>query len=114
MGNIFEDICKNLLIKSKKFPFTKIGRWWHKDKEIDIVVLNEKEKKILFAECKWKDNINVKKVLDELKEKSKFVYWNMADRKEYFAVFAKSFKKKISQKNLFLFDLKDLEKLIKK
>jgi AAA+ ATPase superfamily predicted ATPase len=23
------------------FLFTKLGRWWHKDKEIDLVPLNE-------------------------------------------------------------------------
>jgi AAA+ ATPase superfamily predicted ATPase len=23
------------------FLFTKLGRWWHKDKEIDLVALNE-------------------------------------------------------------------------
>ncbi|MGV8109395.1 DUF234 domain-containing protein [Methanospirillum sp.] len=28
-------------------------RWWLKDKEIDIVGINEKEKTILFCEVKW-------------------------------------------------------------
>ena len=41
---IFEDVCKEFLIETKIFPFTKIGKWWHKDKEIDIVALNEQAK----------------------------------------------------------------------
>lgn len=109
----FEEICKEWLWKLEIFNYEKVGKWWHKDNEIDIIALNEKEKKILFAECKWRDNINAEKVLGKLKEKSKLVNWNNNKRKEYFALFAKSFKKKIKQKNLFLFDLEDLGKSIK-
>ncbi len=48
VGRCFEDICKQFLIHGKPFVFTKIGRWWYKDKEIDLVVLNEEEKEIYF------------------------------------------------------------------
>ena len=95
------------------FLFNKINRWWHKDKEIDIVALNEQTKEIMFIECKWKENVNAEKVLSELKEKSEFVQWNTEKRKEHYAIFAKSFKKKIKEKNLHLFDLKDMEKVFK-
>ena len=94
--------------------FTKIGRWWHKDKEIDIVALNEKTKGILFAECKWQNKVNAEKILAELNEKSQYVQWNNQKRKEYYAIFAKSFKKKFKQKGIHLYDLKDLEKAFKK
>jgi len=49
-----------------------------------------------------------------LKEKSKFVDWNKDKRKEYFAIFAKSFKKKIEGKNVFCFDLKNIENILVK
>ena len=89
--------------------FTKIGKWWHKDKEIDTVALNEKTKEALFVECKWRDKVGAKKVLDELKEKASLVDWKRKARKEYYAIFAKSFKEKIEEENVLLFDLKELE-----
>jgi len=110
LGNVFEKVCTEFSRETRFFDFTKIDKWWHKDKEIDIVALHEAQKKILFAECKWQDNVNPEKVLHELEEKSKLVEWNNEGRKEYFAVFAKSFKKKTKEKNVFLFDLKDMEK----
>ncbi|MBU2639730.1 MAG: ATP-binding protein [Nanoarchaeota archaeon] len=109
LGKIFEEIVKEFVIKSKFFKFDKIGGWWHKDKEIDLIALNG-DKEILFVECKWKDNVNVIKILKNLKEKTKYVEWHNNKREEYFCIVAKSFKRKIKEKNLYLFDLKDFEK----
>jgi AAA+ ATPase superfamily predicted ATPase len=109
LGYVFEDICKEFLVNINQFKFTKIGKWWHKDKEIDIVALNEKTREITFVECKWQNKVNAKKILTELKEKAGYVDWNKNDRKEYYCIFAKSFKEKIEDKDLLLFDLKNLE-----
>ena len=89
-GPVFEKLCVEVVLKSNILMISKIGRWWHKDKEIDVIALNEQKKEILFAECKWQDNVDAEKMLNELKEKSIFVDWNNEKRKEYFAVFAKS------------------------
>ena len=113
---------QGLLLESKKFD--KIGRQWGKfygeegkgTYEIDIVALNEDKKEILFCECKWKKGIDAKKVLDELSGKAKFVKWHNVERKEIFAVFAKSFKEKMKEYNgrkVYCFDLKDIEDKIK-
>ncbi len=91
---------------------TKIGRWWHKEKEIDIVALNEKTKEALFCECKWQQNVDGEKALDALKEKASHVEWKRD--KEHYAVFAKSFLKKPKQSGAFFFDMKDIEKIIKR
>jgi len=110
-GLMFEYLIFELL-KLKEIPvpfqFTEVKKWWYKDKEIDAVVLNEQTKQILFAECKWQENVNAKKILHELKQKSVHVPWHNNKRKEYYAIFAKSFRRKIKEKNLLLFDLKDL------
>ncbi len=95
------------------FKFEKIGRWWFKDKEIDIVAFSEKTSEIFFAECKWKNNVNAMQVVKELSEKTKFVQWNTNGRKEYFAIFAKSFSKKITEfegKKVICLDLPDILK----
>ncbi|NCN39471.1 MAG: ATP-binding protein [Candidatus Aenigmarchaeota archaeon] len=108
----FEKICADFIFESQAAAFNKIGRWWHKDKEIDIVALNEKMKDILFVECKWKDNVNPEKILENLKEKAKYVEWNNDKRKERYAIFAKSFSKKIKNGDVLLFDLNDMKKML--
>jgi uncharacterized protein len=110
-SRIFEDVCAEWLGKSRAFDFTRIGKWWHKEHEIDIIALNEKEKKILFAECKWQEKVDAEAILSELKEKAKLVDWNKDTRKESYAIFAKSFKKKTE--GAMCFDLKGIERALK-
>ncbi len=114
LGVCFEKICKEFIIDIQPIDISKIGRWWYKDREIDIVAFNEDSKEILFAECKWQDNVNAERIIQELKEKSRYVDWCKKNRKEYYAIIAKSFKRKIKEPNLLLFDLKDIESFIKK
>ena len=91
--------------------FEHSGRWWHKDKEIDLIAVNENAKEIMFCECKWQDKVDLKKVVAVLKEKAKFVDWYNQNRKERYCVFAKSFKERGADKNVLFFDLKDLERI---
>jgi len=115
MGGVFEEFCIRFL--PLLFNYLRIGRWWHKDREIDIVALNEKAKEIFFAECKWKDKVNAKKTVKELAEKSQYVQWHKDKRKESFIIFAKSFREKIKSyesKKVYCFDLKDLQNLLRK
>ncbi|MGP8337001.1 MAG: ATP-binding protein [Methanosarcinaceae archaeon] len=115
LGYIFEDVAKQFLIKErdKIFKFSKIGKWWHKEREIDIVALNESTEEIMFIECKLQDLSakQVDKILVELKEKSKFVRWNNDTRKEQFAIIVKHIKNKdkdkLRKKGVLVFDLAD-------
>ena len=126
---IFEVLVEELIRKKYLFErmfFTQIGKQWGKIKgkpkgentyEIDILAINEKTKEILFGECKWKDKINAQKLCKELAEKSQWVQWHNEKRKEAFAVFAKSFSKKIKEfkdRKVYCFDLRDIEKLLKR
>ena len=36
--------------------FTKLGRWWHKGEEIDIVTESADRSRILLGECKFKNS----------------------------------------------------------
>ncbi len=124
LGKKFEKFClESIKARPELLPFKpdKIGGQWGKIREkpkgkntyeIDIIALNEKTREILFAECKWKNKANPGKILRELKEKSQHVQWNNGKRKEFFAVFAKSFSKKTKEKNARCIDLKEIEKTL--
>ncbi len=116
-GQMFERLIFEL-VKAKEIPlpipFTEVRRWWYKDKEIDMIALDHERKQAIFAECKWQNNLDAEEVIENLKEKSKFVKWNNMERREYFAIFAKSFRNKVDAPNIILFDLKLLEKNLKR
>lgn len=116
LGSAFEAISEEFLRESKDtlpFTLTSIGRWWHRGEEIDLLALNEKEKKITFFECKWKTLSlkEAKKILYELREKSKLVNWHNEDRKEHFGIIAKEIKEKekLRKEDFLAFDLTDFE-----
>lgn len=111
-GRLFEQfIMENMRDKSllPEISFSRISPWWHKENEIDIVAVDDDKKEIFFAECKWKDNVDAKDILSVLKTKSSLVDWHNNERKEHFAVFAKSFKNKTAG----CYDLKDLSRMFK-
>lgn len=116
-GPMFEVLIDEL-IRTKNilthFSFSEIGRWWHKDMEIDIVGLCETTKEIVFIECKWQEKINARQILAELKDKAKSVQWNNEKRIEHYVICAKSFKYKIAEPDLTLIELNDLGKTAKK
>ena len=83
--------------------------------EIDIVAYDES--KLVFGECKWKDNVDPKKICKDLVDKIQFVEdpMELKDHKKELWLFARSFKEKITEFEGYevrCFDLKYLEKLI--
>jgi uncharacterized protein len=108
----FESFAAEFVSLGSIGSFEKAGRWWHKESEIDIVALNNKDKRVLFCECKWKEDVDAEKVLSDLREKAKLVDWNKGKRKEEYAVFAKSFRRRAEGAKCL--DLKDVEKMLKK
>ncbi|MDI6738457.1 MAG: ATP-binding protein [Nanoarchaeota archaeon] len=112
VGRAFENVCREFLSMRhiSPFDFEKSGRWWAGEQEIDIVALNSLKRQILFAECKWQDNIDAAEVLKALKDKAKAVDWRSNGREEFYAIFARSFKKQVNEKNVLLFGIKDMAK----
>jgi AAA+ ATPase superfamily predicted ATPase len=111
-GKPFEEIAKEFLWETSKGTFSKMGRWWHKGEEIDIVALNEEEKDIFFFECKWSklSERDALKILKDLEQKAALVQWHDSVREEHFGIIAKEIasKEKIREKGYQAFDLPDL------
>lgn len=122
-GGRFEDVSMEFLSElnaagALPFKSTKIGRWWSRDGEIDIVALNESAAEILFCECKWSDKKTDADVLGGLVEKSKLVDWRLNERHEHFAVISKSgFTQRAMEfakaNRIMLFDLGDFEERLR-
>ncbi len=123
-GRRFENISKDFLWELNRknmlqSSYSKVGNWWgagrdetgRKALEIDLIALSEETKQILFCECKWRDLKlkDAEKLLKNLKEKSTFVNWNKADRKEYFGIIAKKIERKdeLRDRGYTVFDLED-------
>ena len=75
---VYEDVCRNIfaeLCKAKQIDFvpSRIGSYWDREDEIDLVAVDESNKRIFAAECKYyKDNKQVDvNVYAKLQEKCK-------------------------------------------
>ncbi len=120
MGTVFEKICRQVLIeliRRGELRYDRVGKWWHRGSEIDLVAVNDARKEVMFAECKWKDGVVPGQVLSRLKEKAGSVRWNEGHRKERYAIFAKSFTDKSAggadkDGDVLLFDLGDIGDLM--
>ncbi|AEC52308.1 hypothetical protein PNA2_1393 [Pyrococcus sp. NA2] len=112
LGWIFEDVARQFLIKLNE-AFTKIGRWWHKNEEIDLVAMNKHEKSVLFVEVKWKElsENESRKILKRLMKKAQLV--GLDNWKEYYGLIGKKIhgKKELRSEGWLVWDLEDFEAL---
>ena len=86
----FEDVVRQSLHGICPFQVQPVGSWWERDKEIDLVGLNNETNEIIFGECKWQNRPVTQSMLNNLIEKSKSVMWKNNKRKEYFLLAGKS------------------------
>lgn len=111
MGPIFEETIRRCIRTLTSVDFNKIGKWWYKEEEIDIIGLNENKKHIMFLECKW-SNLSYNqslKLLKKLKEKADLVQWLNNKRKEYYGLAARKIenKKSLKDEGFLVYDLDD-------
>lgn len=90
-SHIFEDICKAYLRRKNQmgelpFHFAKIGRWWNKSNELDIMATDREKSRYLLGECKFR-NVPFT-VADFNKMKEKFV--PTQEKSVYYWLFSKS------------------------
>ncbi len=112
LGRVFEKVARQFLVMLNKlnklpFKFTKIGKWWHRDKEIDIVAVNEKEKKALFIEAKWSklNEKDTRRIISKLEQTAK--HTGLDDYEKYYGIIARE----IEAKEKHMWDLRDLDKI---
>ncbi|WP_099209739.1 ATP-binding protein [Thermococcus henrietii] len=118
LGWVFEDIARQFLMELNRagklpFKFTKIGRWWRKGEEIDLVALNERERKALFVEVKWKDlsEREARGILKDLERKAELV--GLEGWRKSYGLVAKNVegKEELKKEGWLVWDLGDFERL---
>ena len=121
-GEMFERLIESL-VKEKFIPlplFSSVRRWWWKDKEIDLILLNDKNNAITFLEVKWAVFRNLKdvyRVLDKLRDKATYVEWRKGDRVERFGLISRiipeDIKTHLKDEGYIIYDLQDIDHMIK-
>ena len=115
LGKPFEGIAREFLMEANQrgvlpFRFSKIGRWWHKGEEIDVVAINNSLKKALFVEVKWSDLTlrEARRILKRLEKKAELV--GLRDYEKHFGIIAKTIGRK--EELELAFDLEDFGRLL--
>ena len=109
----FEEEAIHFIYSNLKFTIEKIGSWWYKHEEIDILGISQRDKNILFGECKYESKKMEFDVFEILLLKKDKVLWNINKRSEEFVLISKAgFTKKIIEEankrdNLHLFTLEN-------
>ncbi|ASJ08579.1 ATPase [Thermococcus siculi] len=114
LGTTFEKVAKEFLImlSGKGYlpsRYHRFGRWWHKGEEIDLIALNERERKALFVEVKWKElsEREARGILRDLKRKAELV--GLDSWEHYYGIVAKDVggKEGLREEGFLVFDLGD-------
>lgn len=103
MGRIFETICRQYLFLPEiygklPFPIGQIGRWWgnnaraRRQEEIDLMAMSGE--KVLFGECKWRNEKIGRQVVERLLERGELFQYP----EKYYYIFSKTgFKEETTQ-----------------
>ncbi|NLA99865.1 MAG: ATP-binding protein, partial [Methanomicrobiales archaeon] len=116
-GQMFEKLSHDLVCLGTLFgsSYSRLGRWWQKEMEIDLVGLNEVSGDALFCECKWSavNRRQARGILAALQEKASMVRWRNESRNERFALVAKSIdgKEDLREDGYLVADLEDIARL---
>lgn len=92
---VYEDVCREQMWQMNAdevwpFTFSKIGRYWDSNTEIEVVALDPDGKNLIAGECKyWKEPVGIN-ILMELEEKTKKITWNQSNRKNWYVLFSSS------------------------
>ncbi len=89
---VYEDVCREKMWELNgldvwPFHFSRIGRYWDADTEIDIAALDPEGRNLILGECKyWQEPVGMN-VLHDLEQKAERVAWNQDRRRTWFLLF---------------------------
>jgi AAA+ ATPase superfamily predicted ATPase len=71
----WEEVCREWVLRAggkEGLPFIpdRVGSYWDKDAQIDVVGINRMDKTIVLGECKWSPKVTKTSVMEELIKKT--------------------------------------------
>ena len=116
-SHTFEELCREWVEVSAEMnglPFLpeRVGSYWAKEAQIDVVAINWRTRQLLLGECKWGKPLVGPNVIQTLVQKSPKVLPDAGKWELYYAFFARSGFSPETQseaKNHFLVTLEQLE-----
>jgi hypothetical protein len=87
----FEDVCQQA-VQTGAFPVacSRVGRWWYKQAEIDVVGLDDQTDTLLLGECKWTASPVGVGLLADLEALTEDVRWKGTERTVQYVLFSRS------------------------
>ncbi|NGM71438.1 ATP-binding protein [Natronolimnobius sp. AArcel1] len=87
----FEIVCQQA-VQTPAFPVdcSRVGRWWYKEEEIDVVGLDSQTNTLLLGECKWTTSAVGTSLLADLESLEEDVRWQGDDRTIAYTLFSRS------------------------
>ena len=116
-SHAFEEVAMQhfaLLARRGAASFTRIGRWWRGDVEIDFVAVDEETGTAYFAEAKWSGKPVDRRVLYRLAAKAQEFPWRKGSRREVYVLYSRSGFTFEGDGEVWLFTLGDVKKLFEK
>lgn len=114
----FEEICRETVRKTG--DYSQVGKWWYREKEIDVAAINPGENRLLLGEAKWTTERAGTDLLRKLENKKHEVRWqNQETRTEKLALFSKNGftqdlkQKSQNRKDLKLYNLQKIQQILK-
>jgi AAA+ ATPase superfamily predicted ATPase len=88
----YEDLCRQHVAAGALGgpEWARVGRWWDRQNELDIVAVNSKQTEILVGECKWSSKPVGTNVLATLEEAAAPLRATHPKAKRRFALFSRS------------------------
>lgn len=90
---VYEDVCREKMWDLNAedawpFHFSRIGRWWDGDTEIDLAALDPEGQNLILGECKfWQEPVGLN-VLRDLEQKAERVPWEKPRRQLWYVLFS--------------------------
>ena len=100
---VYEDVCRQRMwdLNAKDtwpFYFSRVGRYWDANTEIDVAAVDPEGRNLILGECKyWQEPVGAN-VLRDLEKKADAVDWNRGNRQLCYVLFSISgFTEKLRQ-----------------
>ena len=91
VAHIYENVCRSefwRMALNGVLHFNTVGGWWDGKEEIDIVAFDSTGSDIIFAECKYRNQLMDVDVFNDLMRKKELVKWKNKNRQERYVLFS--------------------------